>query len=128
MSLPNQPALPPIIIPGQRATEIIEQVVYERLSRIKPGLDMAYPDGMFPGQKKLPAKQRLSRYLSATDPADYTYLQDKDYIKKFRAGVLPPLKSPMWLNLSAIPELFDELARAFSRLAVNAMDEEEPVG
>ena len=126
MSLPNQPMMPPLIVRGERATEIIEQVVAERLRMIKPGLAMAYPDGMFPGQKKLPARQRLLRYLAATDPADLPFLSDKDYFDKYRAGTLAPLKSPYWLNLLAVgKELFNDLVGDFSRLYRNTIDGEE---
>lgn len=124
MSLPGQPMTPPLIIAGERATEIIEQVVYERMRMIKPGVQLAYPDGMFPGQKKLPARQRLVRYLAVTDPADYPYLQDPDYVEKMRAGRLPPLKSGYWMNLTADPEWFKEAVRDFSRLYVNAREGE----
>ena len=126
MSLPGQPMLPPLIIRGARATEIIEQVVAERLKMIKPGLEMAYPDGMFPGQKKLPAKQRLIRYLMVTDPADIPYLEDRDYFDKYRAGVLPPLKSPYWLNIVAVGrDLYNETVSDFSRLYRSQIDGEE---
>ena len=126
MSLPGQPMMPPLIIRGARATEIIEQVVKERLKMIKPGLEMAYPDGMFPGQKKLPGKQRLIRYLMVTDPADLPYLEDSKYFDKYRAGVLPPLRSNYWKNVLALGrEAFNELISDFSRQYRRAIENDE---
>ena len=122
MSLPAQRAILPIIIPGAEATAIIQEVVMEEMKRIKPGLAMAYPDGIFPGQKKLPAKERLARYVMVTDPADYPYLSDPDYVTKFKAGALPPLKSSFWLQATFDRDTFKDIQSDFLTLSDNAME------
>lgn len=122
MSFPAERQILPIIISGERATEIIEQVVEERLKRIKPGVAMAYPDGLFPGMTKLPARQRLARYVMVTDPADYPYLSDPEYWTKFKEGRLPPLKSNFWLTMTFDKDTFREAQKDFIDLAYNAME------
>ena len=119
MSMPGQPADLPIIIDSKKATEIMEREVEASLKRIVPGVEAAYPDKNFPGMVKLPARQRLIRYILQTDFRDISYIRDLEYIEKFRAGALPQVVSLFWVNLLSIPEAFKETQRDFVQLAAN---------
>ena len=119
MSMPGQPAYLPIIIDSKKATEIMEREVEASLKRIVPGVEAAYPDKNFPGMVKLPARQRLIRYILQTDFRDISYIRDLEYIEKFRAGALPQVVSLFWQNLLSIPEAFKETQRDFVQLAAN---------
>lgn len=122
MSFPGQPNYLPIILSGEKATEIMEREVEKGLAMIQPGVKHAFPDKMFPGMTKLPARQRLIRYMLQTDFRDIPYIRDLEYVEKFRAGALPSVVSLFWLNLTAIPEAFKEAQRDFVQLAANAVN------
>ena len=115
----------PLRITGARATKIIEEVVAQRLAQLIPAANLAYPDGLFPGQKKLPARQRLSKYVLATEAADMPLLRNPDYLELYRLQLAPLPISPFWQNLLAIGAAFKEIQKDFLRLLDNILEEEE---
>lgn len=104
------PPLLPLLIPGERATRIIEHEVDKMLERMEEMAELVYPDGILPGMKKLPARQRLARYLMLIDPRDGPLIRDVDYLKKRKQGLMPNPVSPFLLNALQPEDDFREIA------------------
>lgn len=110
------PLFLPFLMTGERQTEIIKQVVDERVQAMFEGAETAYPDGMLPGMTKLSARMRFARYVLQTDREDVPLLRDPDYLERYQQGIVAPPLSPYWLNILSIPDLWKETAADFRNL------------
>lgn len=113
----------PLIIPGARATEIIQERVKAALANWDERISNVIPDGIFPGTTQLTGQERLLHYLTVTtDPNDFPLLQAEGYAKAYEEGVktgqvtVPMPTSEFWVNALSIPSQYDKLARDFRNL------------
>ncbi len=106
----------PLNIGGERQTELIEEAIKEILGEIENWSDSVYSDGILPGLKPLPAKERLANYYMNTDPADMELLIDNDYLLRLKYGLDRPPVSPFWLNAVSSQGTFERMRRDFLHL------------
>ncbi|MDZ4249528.1 MAG: hypothetical protein U0990_05500 [Candidatus Nanopelagicales bacterium] len=97
--------------------KMLEQLVGWGKSYMHDITESMFPDGRLPLTRDTKgATAELESFLERTYPQDYGYLEDLDYIDKYRKGEYPPLQSPYWLAMMAVPEFFKREQRRFRDL------------
>lgn len=122
MPIPKRQHLP-FSLDGGRMTEIIEEEIDAGMDSLREQALAAYPDGLFPGMRKLSARERLKRYIAVIALEDYSALFDPLYLDRLAAGQVGPPQSPFLQNFIAIPDDFKELAEDFRNLIKGAVGE-----
>lgn len=112
---------PPIHLPGETWTRLIEDKTRGIGERILKRAEELFPDGIFPTTVQLKGRQKLQQYLRVTtDLSDFARLADPDYETKLRTGLLPygdpGPQSPYWKNALSLPGKFKELSKEFMGL------------
>ena len=119
------PQLLPFTLHGEKCTALIEEQVDDMMTRLPERAEQVYPDLILPGMKKLPARQRLARYVALINPIDADIVRNPDYLKMRKEGLVPEPVSPFLLNALATPDVFREITSDFRQLIKGA---EEKVG
>lgn len=95
---------------------VIVELVAEAVDYFNNLLTDFFPNGAQHGLRKQKASDRLRSFLERTLAEDVPYLEDPKYLEKFRTGVYPPLGSPYWVALSAVPIFFNQERKDFIEL------------
>ena len=103
-------------IPGQRATEIMEEEVHRLFDSIEEQAMFVLLDGTFPGTKVLPSLDRWEKYRQKTDVADLPLLEDDNYLQAYKDGLTLAPVSPFWATAISIPSLYKKLRTDFQHL------------
>lgn len=108
----------PIVFPlsAEQENEIMIDVADQIKLEMWEDIETAYPDFQMPLAIQPTREQLLASFTDITDPIDYPFLRDRQYLKKLKDGVYPPLRSPFWADLSDMPPVFELAQRDFLRL------------
>ncbi len=101
----------------------------ERINKeVWEDIETTFPEFRLPTSQQASRDARLAFYTNGrvdpatgqtyggTDPIDYPFLRDRQYLKKLKDGVYPALRSPFWLDLVNMPPVFTFVQRDFLRL------------
>ncbi len=103
-------------LPADVENEIMEEQVERIQGEVWDDIEAAFPEFRLPTNKQPTREKRLAFLTAQTDEADYAFLKDPQYLKKYRAKQLPMLVSPFWADLMAMPPVFTYIQRDFTRL------------
>ena len=108
----------PIVFPLSADTE--NEIMFDVADQINEELwddiEATFPDFHMPLAIQPSREALLASYTSVTDPIDYPFLRDRQYLKKVKDGVYPELVSPFWRDLVDMPPVFEFVQREFMRL------------
>ena len=110
---------------SETEAELLEEVARELADELMDGILDAFPGWQVPPMSKLPARDRLARYMAATLRSDLAYLMDPEYTKKYERGEVPAVSSPFWLNLLSLSPVFRTVASDFRRVARDRVRRDE---
>ena len=88
----------------------LQRYADELIAKHSTRLEKAFPGKLGPQVSPMTpktARERLAFYTLITDPADFPLLLDEFYVRKYRRGWLPAPISVHWLNLLALPWVFE---------------------
>jgi len=105
--------------------ELLEEYARESAEEFFDVILDAFPGWQVPPMKKLPARDRLARYMQNTVRSDLDYLMDPQYTEKYKRGEVPAVASPFWLNLLSLPVVFKAVASDFRRVARDRVRRDE---
>ena len=103
-------------LPADVENEIMFDVADQIEREIWADIETAFPEFHMPLALQPTREQRLASYTNVTDPVDYPFLRDPQYLKKLKDGVYPPLRSPFWADMVDMPPVFRYVQRDFLRL------------
>lgn len=103
-------------LPADTENEIMFQVAERIKQEIWADIEIAIPEFRLPLAIQPSRERRLEKYTAATDPIDFAFLRDPQYLKKHQDGLYPPLVSLFWLDLMDMPPVFEYIQRDFMRL------------
>lgn len=112
------------VLPADTENDIMFDVAERIKKEIWADIENAIPEFRLPIAVQPSRERRLELYTNTTDPIDFPFLRDRQYLKKLKDGVYPPLVSPFWLDLVDMPPVFEWVQRDFLRLT-NFIEESE---
>ena len=102
----------PIQLEAERENELLEIVAKEAAQEVDDFVTWLLDNGI-PTNMNMPPAERLALYTRLTDPRDFPYIMDPNYLDLFEQKRVPALVSPRWLNVMAVPEFFRAMATDF---------------
>ncbi len=124
-------------LPADTENEILFDVAEQIKREIWDDIEAAFPEFRLPVALQPSRETRLNFYTNGridalgmkqggTEAVDYPFLRDRQYLKKLKDGLYPPLVSPFWADLVDLPPVFRFVQADFLRLTNFIADADEP--